>query len=231
MLLFLIAVAAAPFHLHENGRDLDFRYSWPSEAGAIPSLKARLRADLRKDRMQSAAAARSDRAAAVKAGYPFHRHEFARTVRFGGQSSRLASFADERSGYTGGAHPNSGTRALLWDRTRGVGVSLATLFRQPPSALLRPAYCKALTAERMKKTGTPRPGGTYWAACPDPLKLTVIPEDRNRDGKFDRINITASPYEVGSYAEGYYIVMLPVTAALVKALRPEFRASFEAQRQ
>lgn len=231
LLLLLAANAAMPFHLRENGRDIDFRYAWPAEAAAIPSLQARLRADLRKDRAQSAAAARSDRAAAAKARYPFHRHEFARKLRFGGQSTRLASFADERSGYTGGAHPSSATRALLWDRARGAVVSFANLFRQAPSSLLRPAYCKALTAERRKKTGSPRPGGTPWEACPDPQKLTIIPEDKNRNGRFDRINVTASPYDVGSYAEGYYIVMLPVTAALVKALRPQFRSSFEPQRQ
>ena len=41
----------------------------------------------------------------------------------------------------------------------------------------------------------------------------------------------ASPYVAGPYVEGEYEVELPVTARLIEALRPEYRESFEAQRQ
>lgn len=231
MIAYLLAAVALPFQLHEKGRDVDFRYRWAAEASAIPSLSRKLRAELQHDRVRTADLARRDRQSALKSNYPFHQHSFDRNVTFGGQSTRLASFADQRSAYTGGAHPNPGTVAILWDRQRGAATSFAALFRSSPSPILRTAYCRGLAAERQRKMGKSTPSGAYWDACPDPLKLTVIPEDKNRNGRFDTINVTADPYAVGSYAEGYYVVMLPVKPALVAALKPEFRSSFEAQRQ
>jgi hypothetical protein len=231
MIAFLIAATSLPFQLKEKGRDVDFRYRWAAEAAAIPSLQRKLRAELRTDRARTAARARADRQSALKANYPFHQHFFDRSITFGGQSARLASFADQRSTYTGGAHPNSGTTTILWDRQRGAETSFRALFRNSPAAILRPAYCKGLAAERQRKMGSAKPSGIYGETCPDPLKLTIIPEDKNRDGRFDVVNVTADPYAVGSYAEGYYIVMLPVTRALIAALKPEFRASFDSQRQ
>lgn len=231
MIAFLLAAAVLSFQLHEKGRDVDFRYRWAAEASAIPSLARKLRSEMQRDRIHTANLARSDRQSALKSNYPFHQHSFDRTVTFGGQSARLASFADQRSAYTGGAHPNPGTVAILWDRRRGAATGFSALFRTSPSAILRTPYCKGLAAERQRKMGKATPSGTYWDACPDPLKLTVIPEDKDRNGRFDTVNVTADPYAVGSYAEGYYVVMLPVTPALIAALRPEYRASFEAQRQ
>ena len=50
----------------------------------------------------------------------------------------------------------------------------------------------------------------------------------NRPGAYP--GPVADPYVAGSYAEGRYEIRLPVTAAFVAALKPEYRASFEAQR-
>ena len=231
ILRLFIAGATLPFSLHENGPDVDFAYHWPREASAIPSLLRELKAELAHDRARTARLAASDRSESRKSHYPFRRHSFDRTLRFAGESKRLASFADERNAYSGGAHGNPSTGALLWDKVNGRSVTFSALSARSPSAILRPAYCRGLAAERRKKLGDEGPPGKYWEACPDPLSLSVIPEDKDRNGRFDTINVTASPYAVGSYAEGYYIVMLPVTPALLAALRPQYRASFEAQRQ
>lgn len=230
MLTLLIAAAAA-FQLHENGRDVDFTYKWPAQASAIPSLRAQLRRDMQRDRLKTARAAGEDRKSALKSGYPFHQHAFSRSIEFAGQSPRLASFEDNVGGYTGGAHPNYGINALLWDKRAGKAVPFKNLFLRSPTPILRPGYCKGLAAERKKKIGTEKPDSSIWELCPDPLTMAVVPADKDRDGRFDRLVITASPYAVGSYAEGEYVVTLPVGRALLAALKPEFRSSFEAQPQ
>jgi hypothetical protein len=232
VLVALALTAAAPFHLHEKGRDIDFEYSWPREASAIPSLEQQLKAQLKHDRRRSAALARADHDQAAAHGYPFHRHSFYRSITFVGASARIASFIDHRSTYTGGAHPNPSTGALLWDKESGRSVKFSELFLISPSPIIRPAYCEGLAAERMKKLGrpTPAPGG-YWEVCPDPLNLSVVPKDRDGNGRFDELAIIASPYAVGSYAEGEYDVELPVTPQLIAAIKPAYRNSFEAQRQ
>ena len=59
-MLTLLVAAAAAFHLHENGRDVDFTYDWPAQASAIPSLKTKLRSDLQRDRLRTAKNAGED---------------------------------------------------------------------------------------------------------------------------------------------------------------------------
>ena len=77
------------------------------------------------------------------------------------------------------------------------------------------------------KRGTPvAPGSSdEFDKCIDPADETVILGSKVRFG-FDRIGIRIAPYNAGPYAEGAYEVTLPVTPAVIAAVRPEFRASF-----
>jgi len=43
---------------------------------------------------------------------------------------------------------------------------------------------------------------------------------------FNRIGLLAAPYVAGSYAEGTYEVTLPVTPAVLQAVKPEYKAAF-----
>jgi len=45
------------------------------------------------------------------------------------------------------------------------------------------------------------------------------------------LRLIADPYVAGPYAEGNYTVDLAVTSAVIAALKPEYRASFELQPQ
>jgi hypothetical protein len=231
MLIALLLAASAPaFQVHKKSDVLEFEYKWPSQASAISGLRRQLTSELDHDRARYSKMAEADRAERAKHGFPFFPYSFSRILHFGGQTQRLVSFADERNAFTGGAHGNPSTVALLWDKALGRTVSFAGLFAQSPQPILQPSYCKALAAERRKKNGTDKVLD-IWEQCPDPLKLSVIPKDKDCNGRFETIDVTASPYDVSSYAEGYYIVMLPVTPALLRALKPQYRASFEAQRQ
>jgi len=59
----------------------------------------------------------------------------------------------------------------------------------------------------------------------------VIPAAARRNGKLDRIHIVAAAYTAGPYAEGEYDIVLPVGPQLIRLMKPQYRASFEAQRQ
>ena len=63
------------------------------------------------------------------------------------------------------------------------------------------------------------------------VSLTVAPA-AGTAGKmaFDRIGFLIGPYAAGPYAEGSYDVTLPVTPAVIAAVKPEFRAAFAAGR-
>lgn len=230
LLALLVGVSASAFQVHQKSAVLEFEYKWPRQASEIPSLRRQLVARMNHDRSRYTKMAQLDRAQRTDQKFPFFPYSFSRVLHFGGETKRLVSFADERNVFTGGAHGNPSTQALLWDLALGKTISFADLFATSPKAILQPSYCKQLARERKRKNGTDQVP-SIWEKCPDPLKLSVIPEDKDRDGLFDTINVTANPYDVGSYAEGYYIVMLPVTPPLLSALKPQYRSSFEGQRQ
>ena len=61
--------------------------------------------------------------------------------------------------------------------------------------------------------------------CIKPSEQTVILGSSN--GKaFDKIGILVGPYAAGPYAEGDYELTFPVTARLLAAAKPEYRAAF-----
>ena len=194
MLAIALAAAAALFHLHETGRDLDFQYDWSANASAIRPLANQLRAEMKHDRARSAALAASDYKGSLKGTYPFHRHEFARKLEFMGQSPRLASFVDYHSSYTGGAHPNSSKALLLWDKS----VEPADQVRRPVQSPAVDASANRLlqgpgsrTAEEARSCDAVR---RLLAGLPGfPLAQSVVPRDSDHDGRFDELSIIASP--------------------------------------
>jgi hypothetical protein len=146
----------------------------------------------------------------------------------------LASFADERYAFTGGAHGNGATRGLLWDHLQRKEISFASLFLSASGlAQLRGPYCRALDIERQKRRGADYQKSTIteFDTCPKLSDLALIPADSSHDGRFDQVHLIAAPYLAGPYAEGEYDIALPVTRELIAAMKPVYRASFETQRQ
>lgn len=211
---------------------LEFTYEWPVKASQISGLHAYLQSDMEKSFRQARADAADDARAARGNHYPFRRHSFSNNWDSEGESTRLISLEGNLAFDTNGAHPNSGTRGLLWDRSLDRQLSFADLFAAPSrfQALTRATYCHALDAERLRRRQGEKLTGEF-AQCPAYKELSIVLVDRNRNHRFDHISFVASPYVVGPYVEGEYDISLPVSANLVAAMKPEYRTSFEAQRQ
>lgn len=211
---------------------LDFSYSWPAQAAAIPALNRRFRADMEKTRAEALRNARGDMASARQDRRPFHSHEFSRSWTAAGDSGQLLSLESKTSFFTGGAHPNSGVDSLLWDRQANREIGVADMFDPPTrfAELVSFAYCQALDAERLKRREGAKLDGEF-DQCPNLSDLALVPTDADADHRFESIRFIASPYVAGPYVEGEYDVPLPVTSPLIAAMKPEYRASFEAQRQ
>jgi hypothetical protein len=178
------------------------------------------------------ATATSDRAYRDTQGFPFNAYQGSKIWTTAGQSDRLLSLSAAIDDYTGGAHGNHGTHGLIWDRAAGTERVFADLFASPasPSTLLTQPWCKALDAERAEKRQGQKLGGEF-DACPKLSEISIVPTDADANGRFETLRLTADPYVAGPYAEGNYKVDLPFTPALIAALKPEYRASFEVQRQ
>jgi hypothetical protein len=243
LLLFLAAAAvnvpqapsAKPASFDLKDDLVDFHFGWSAETAAVPELTRRLTAD--KDRalakLKSRAAEERRERNREKHGLTFNGFQSSTQYDTAGRSPRLLSLSIAHSAYTGGAHGNYGTSALLWDRKAKREINLIDLFVSPSSRdrLLTGPWCYALNEEREEKLGE-FPAGTMSEKCPGLDEIAIVPTDTDRNGRFDQLALTASPYVAGSYAEGSYEVMVDVTADFVAAMKADYRGSFEVpQRQ
>jgi hypothetical protein len=92
---------------------------------------------------------------------------------------------------------------------------------------IRQPFCVLLDREREKRRGEPVKRDDMFGNCPDYGEVTVLLRDSDKNGRFDHIAITADQYVAGPYAEGPYEISLPITAAMIERLKPDYRASFE----
>lgn len=204
-----------------------FAYAYPVEAAAIPSLRALLDGDLDDQGKVLARDAIDERESLKKAGLEYRPSSLSFDWKVVSDLPAWLSLSTIVGSYTGGAHPNYYFDTLLWDKRAGQRRDPSDLFtsKQALSQAIRKDFCAALDRERAKRRNQqPEPGGMFWD-CLDPVAETVILGTSN--GKvFNRVGVLIAPYDAGPYAEGSYEVTLPVTAAVLAAVKPEYRSSF-----
>ena len=227
------APASKPFTVKEKNDLIEFDYSWSAEAAAVPELVARFRADFHKTKADLISGAEEDKASRAKDGFDFHQYSSTTTFETAGQSPRLLSLREDGWSYTGGAHGNGGTAALLWDRANKKEIKVTDLFAEAANLdrLLTQRWCDALNKAREEKRGEPVGGGGMFDECPQLSEISVIPADKDGNGKLERLLLVADPYVAGPYVEGSYEIELPITGDLIAAIRSDFRENFEVQPQ
>jgi hypothetical protein len=236
-ILIILATAAAvdakPFKFESKTRYAEVDFAYSREAAAVPALVKRFQADLARERRRTVACGKAETKVRVDSGGEAIACSSSTAITTSGQTSRLLSLARAYYAFTGGAHGNGATTPLLWDRRSSREIRFESLFATADgySAPLRDRYCRALNAERRKRRGPdyqPSSMVPEFDSCPKFSELSLIPAGSPR---FNTINLIAAPYTAGPYAEGDYDIALPVTARLVAALKPQYRSSFEVQRQ
>jgi hypothetical protein len=210
---------------------LEFSYAWPAEAASIPALDRRFRSDAARMKRDALALAMQDREVRDKDAIHPMSHSFSRSWETAGQSKRLLSLRGSVGTFTGGAHPNGGSSSILWDRKLGRDVTIAALLLpgQSWNGAIRQPFCTLLDRERAGRRKERIVRGEWPNQCPELNELTMVLADRNRNGRLDHVDVTADAYVAGPYAEGPYEVSLPLTAAMLARLRPEYRDGFEPQ--
>jgi hypothetical protein len=224
---------AKPFVFDEENDLIDFHFGWSAEAAAVPQLVATFKAAMDKDKAELLANAKADKAGRERQGFPFNSYMSSTEYETAGQSGRLLSLRGNFGAYTGGAHGNSGTKGLLWDRAAAKELKFADLFAAAANMdrLLTQPWCDALNKAREEKRGEPIGGGGMFDECPKLDEISTIPADKDGNGKFERLLLVADPYVAGPYVEGSYEIELPITGDLVAAIRSDFREHLEVQPQ
>ncbi|WP_284124638.1 DUF4163 domain-containing protein [Parerythrobacter aestuarii] len=213
-------------NISEESALFSFEFAYPKEVAAIPALKARLDKDMADGRAALESQARQASADSKEQGFPYNAYAEGTEWQVVANTPRYLSLSAQIYSYTGGAHPNHGTSALVWDRESNRALKPVDFFVSPDAlnGAVEKAYCAELNRLRAERRGEVD-GSGYFSECPGVGELTVLLGSSNRKA-FNRIGFIADPYVAGSYAEGDYEVTLPVTKEILAAVRPAFRDAF-----
>ena len=224
------AAPAKAFAVDEKNELIDFHFAWSREAAAVPSLVDRFQQEMKKARSELLAGAEQDKVFRDEKGFDFNGFMSTTDYRTAGQSAALLSLSVESGSYTGGAHGNFGVGSLLWDRAAAREIEPADLFAQPANMdrLLTQRWCDALNKAREEKRGEAVGTDGLFDDCPSLGDIAIIPQDKDVNGRFERLMLVASPYVAGPWVEGAYEVELGLTPDLLAALKDAYRTGFEA---
>jgi hypothetical protein len=208
-----------------------FDYSYPAMAAAVPELAALLDERIEQARAKLEAEAQESRKDAKANGYPFQPHYYDAAWDVSADLPGWLAMSAAIQTYGGGAHPNHDFDSLVWDRTAARLLAPLDLFvsAEALDEAVHGRYCAALDrerAERREQTIAQVRADEMWK-CPSVSELVIVLQSQAGKG-FDRLLLLAAPYVAGAYAEGSYEHELPVDAAVLAAVKPEFRGAFRA---
>ena len=227
------AANAKASNVEESSDLMEFAYAYPIEAAKVPRLAEWFDADRATKRDALMAESRRDKAAADKEGFPYRPHSHSQSWQRVTDTPRFLSLSSEIATYTGGAHGMTNFATLLWDRNSGERRAPLDLFTSSAAfdAAIRDDFCAAIKrAKAAKGIEMPAEGEeSVFATCPPASAQTIWLG--SSDGRhLDRMTIAIAPYEIGAYAEGDYRINVPVTAALIRTVKPEYAGDFRAGR-
>ncbi|MEZ0497021.1 DUF4163 domain-containing protein [Sphingomonas sp. IW22] len=219
---------AAPSRVKLETDDYSFAYAYPAEAAAIAPLARALDAE----RETALAGLKRDtgewRRETEKGGFPYRPYALNIEWKVVTETPRLLSLSAETYAYTGGAHGSPGFDALLWDKAAGKRLAPTELFAsaQAIQSAMGDAFCQRLDRARQGRRGVPvGRSDDPFNDCPKVAETTLILGSSDGE-RIDRVGLLVGPYVAGPYAEGTYDLTLPVTPAIVAAVRPEWREAF-----
>ena len=209
-----------------------FSYSWPAEVAAVPALVRRFTAERSRMLADQKADFTEGLSYADAEGCFGCNRDLARDWSVVADTPRFLVLSGSVYVYSGGAHGNTGFEALVWHRQARKAFDSKRMFTSAAAlqAALGEPWCAGLKTERAERLGEEASavmGEDDIFPCPPIADLQLYPV--SSDGKlFDRIELLAGQYVAGSYAEGVYEVTLPVTPAVLAAVRPRYKAAFVA---
>nr|WP_298926040.1 DUF4163 domain-containing protein [uncultured Erythrobacter sp.] len=213
----------------DEGGSREFSYSWPGEVAAIPALAAELETQRDKELAQQKTWWEEARADCPPVSASCSNFSFELGWQVVADLPRYLSLSSGFYIYTGGAHGNSGRSSLVWDREEETSIEPKAMFASLDAldAAISETACAMLNKERSKRRG----GDSYgsegeWPNQCVTMNETVLFVGSSGGDKFDRLGVYYAPYIAGAYAEGDFEFTLPVTPAVIDALKPEYRGAF-----
>ena len=192
----------------------DVRLTLPEAIKPQTDLHARLYAEEVRGLRQFAEGAQGE---LTEAGADTDRPKYEKTITVTSalETGKLLSLKRVDFDYSGGAHPNTLTSGILWDKALKRRLGLADLLRKNADlTILDQALCSAVNAAkraRVPDSASIPLGGPPGASCPRAADTAFVLAGGTVNGKAAGLIFFIAPYQVGPYVEGGYEIAIPVT--------------------
>lgn len=207
------ADAAAPMAFESKTPWADVRLTLPDAIRPQTDLHARLYAEEVRRLRQFVEGAQGE---LTEAGAATDRPKYEKTITItvAAETAKLISLKRVDFDYSGGAHPNTLTSGLLWDKALKRRIGLADLLRKNADlTALDQALCSAINAA--KRARVPDGAGITFDgkdfSCPRAADTAFVLTPGTVPGKAAGLTFLIGAYQVGAYAEGGYEIAIPVT--------------------
>jgi hypothetical protein len=222
------ADAAAPMGFEQKTPYADVRLTLPEAIKRQTDLHARIYAEEVRGLRQFVEGAQGE---LTEAGADTDRPKYEKTVTVTAahETGKLISFKQVDFDYSGGAHPNTLTTGILWDKALKRRIGLADLFRRNADlTALDQALCAAINTAKRARVPNSAPvtvGGRPGSACPRAADTAFVLAPGTVNGKAAGLVFFIGAWQVGPYVEGGYEIALPVSSfrsLLVNAYADDF---------
>jgi hypothetical protein len=209
------ADAAAPMGFEQKTPYADVRLTLPDAIKRQTDLHARVYAEEVRGLRQFVEGAQGE---LTEAGADTDRPKFEKTVTVTAalETGKLVSLKRVDFDYSGGAHPNTLSSGILWDKALKRRLGLADLFRKNADlTALDQALCAAINAAkraRVPDSAAVTLGGRPGSACPRAADTAFVLAPGTVNGKAGGLVFFIGAYQVGPYAEGGYEIAIPASA-------------------
>ena len=225
------ATEPAPLSYESETPHAEVKLTLPAAIASQPDLHARLYSEAVRNLRSFTEGARADRTE-YQGDMNLPPYDKSIEYALAGETGKLMSLQRNDSEFTGGAHPNPGYGAVLWDKALKRIVEPAQLFRRGADlAPLDRALCEAINAARKARNPAAEPvtltGGDGFA-CPRANVTPFVLAPSTTAGKAGGLVFLIGPYQVGPYAEGGYEIAVP-QSAFRNLLAPAYADEFAGQ--
>lgn len=208
------ADAAAPMAFDSKTPYADVRLTLPDAIKRQTDLHARLYAEEVRLLREFAEGAQGE---LTEAGADTDRPKYEKTITVTTalETGKLVSLKRVDFDYSGGAHPNTLSSGILWDKALKRRLALADLFRKSADlTALDQALCTAINAAkraRVPDSAAVTLGGRPGSSCPRAADTAFVLAPGTVNGKAAGLVFFIGAYQVGPYAEGGYEIAIPVS--------------------
>ncbi len=209
------ADAAAPMGFEQKTPYADVRLTLPDALKRQTDLHARIYAEEVRGLRQFIEGAQGE---LTEAGADTDRPKYEKTITVTTalETGKLVSLKRVDFDYSGGAHPNTLSSGILWDKALKRRLGLADLFRKNADlTALDQALCTAINAAkraRVPDSAAVTLGGRPGSACPRAADTAFVLAPGTVSGKAAGLVFFIGAYQVGPYAEGGYEIAIPASA-------------------